>query len=132
MTTMVMFDQVDFAMHGMNTIYHRSKLAGVRNAGFCNKTRYLRCRRFHRVTVPVCMILRSWQVRVTLTSRAIVHDLVAENIAVDAKVVLAAFALVPARLTGAFCSFGPSDLTCTTVRSLVHWWEWSQAAEALR
>ena len=48
------------------------------------------------------MTFRSRQVRITLASRTIVDDLVAEHITIDAEVVLASLALVSARLAGAF------------------------------
>ena len=51
------------------------------------------------------LLLQTRQMRITLTPRAIVYDFMAEDIAVDAEVLLARFALVPTRLAGAFGSF---------------------------
>lgn len=68
--------------------------------------------------------------RITLTSRAIVHHLVAEDIAVDAEVLLTRFALVPTRLAGALGAFGAA---CTAICArIVDRWEGRQTAEALR
>ena len=86
----------------------------------------LRCRHFHRFTISIGMVFRSRQVCVALTSRTVVHNLMAENIAVDAEMVLASFALVPARLAGAFGPLG------ATVDALAGRWESRQAAETLR
>jgi hypothetical protein len=43
--------------------------------------------------------------RITLASGTVVHDLVTEDIAVDAEMLLARFALIPTRLAGTFGSF---------------------------
>jgi hypothetical protein len=66
----------------------------------------LRRRHFHRVSIPVRMLFRrSRQMRITLAPRTIMHNLMAENIAINAEMVLASLTLVPARLAGALGSF---------------------------
>ena len=78
------------------------------------------------------MFLLPRQMRITLTARAIMHDLMAENIAVNAKVILTTLALVPARLARAFSSFGMRDFARTAVRVFARGRERCQAAETLR
>lgn len=78
--------------------------------------------------IPIRLLdFRPGQMRAALAPGAIVHDLVAKDIAVDAEVVLARLALVPARLAGAL-----GALRQTAVRALVRGRERRQAAEALR
>ena len=49
--------------------------------------------------------------RITLTPRAVVNDLVAEDIAIDAEVLLARFALVSTRLASTLGAFGAVPAT---------------------
>jgi len=82
------------------------------------------------VAIAICMLLlQPRQMRTTLTPRAIVHDLVAEDIAIDAEVILARFALVSARLARAFGSFWAAR--AAVCDGIVGWWKWRQTAETL-
>ena len=91
------------------------------------------CRRhFHGFPIPIRMIFRSGQVRITLASRAIVHDLMAEYIAIDTEMILASFAFVPARLAGTFGTFWARSIARAAVGAIGGGWERSQAAETLR
>lgn len=78
------------------------------------------------------MTFRSRQVRITLASRTIVDDLVAEHITIDAEVVLASLALVSARLAGAFSTFGTRRIARAAVGAFGGGREGRQAAETLR
>lgn len=55
----------------------------------------------------------------------------AEDVAVDAEMILASLALVPAGLTGAFSTFGTRCVACAAVGAIGGRGERHQAAEAL-
>ena len=92
----------------------------------------LRCRHFHRFPIPIRMILRSRQVRVTLASRTVVHNLVTEHITINAEMILASLTLIPAGLAGAFSTFGAHCITRAAVGAVGGRRERRQAAETLR
>ena len=60
------------------------------------------------------------------------HNLMAEHIAINAEMILASLALVPARLASSFGSFGTRCIACAAVSTLAGRWESRQAAETLR
>jgi hypothetical protein len=83
----------------------------------------LRFRHFHRFPIPIRMLLCSRQVRSALAPRTVVHDLVAENITVDAEVVLTGLAFIPARFAGSLGSFGTCNVAGAAICALVCGWE---------
>ena len=108
------------------------KLQDRPNSRYFDRQLMLRYRHFHGVSIPIRMIFRPRQVRIALASRTIVHDLMAENIAINAEMILASLALISARLASALGSFRARCIACTAVGALAGRWEGRQAAETLR
>ena len=78
------------------------------------------------------MVFRSGQVRIALTSRTVVHNFVAEHITIDAEVIPASLALIPAGLAGAFGTLRTHYIACAAVDALGGRRKRRQAAETLR